>query len=88
MAKDMLEKVRRGEIDRNEARALATNSSEVAIDAQGRINIEQALREYAGITLGEKVIVSGSFDRVEIWQPERHERNIAAGTAQIAGAGA
>lgn len=88
MAKDMLEKVRRGEIDRNEARALATNSSEVTIDAQGRINIEQALREYAGITLGEKVIVSGSFDRVEIWQPERHERNIAAGTAQIAGAGA
>jgi len=85
MAKDMLEKVRRGEIDRNEARALATNSSEVTIDAQGRINIDEKLREYAGLTLNSKVVVSGSFDRVEIWDPSRHERINEQGLAEIAG---
>jgi DNA-binding transcriptional regulator/RsmH inhibitor MraZ len=34
------------------------------------------------------VVVAGSFDRIEIWEPVRHERNISVGTEQIAGAGA
>lgn len=88
MAKDLLEKVRRNEISRNEARAISSRSYEVSIDAQGRINLEQTLRDYAGVVLGEKVIVSGSFDRVEIWEPARYERNMEEGTALIAGAGA
>lgn len=88
VARDMLEKVRKGELDRNAPRALAANSYEVTIDGQGRVNIDEKLREYAGISLNSKVVVSGSFDRVEIWEPERHERNISAGTQQIAGAGA
>jgi MraZ protein len=88
MAKDLLDKVRRNEISRNEARAISSRSYEATIDAQGRINLEQTLRDYAGVVLGEKVIVSGSFDRVEIWEPSRYERNMEEGTALIAGAGA
>jgi DNA-binding transcriptional regulator/RsmH inhibitor MraZ len=84
----MLEKVRSGEMSLNERRALAANTIEVTIDAQGRINIDEKLRSYAGVVLGEKVVVAGSFDRIEIWEPVRHERNISVGTEQIAGAGA
>ena len=88
VALDMLEKVRTGEMTRNEQRAIAANTLEVTIDAQGRVHLDEKLRDYAGVTLGSRVIVSGSFDRVEIWDPARHERNISAGTEQIAGAGA
>ena len=87
VAQEMLEKVRNGEMSLNERRALAANTIEVTIDAQGRINIDEKLRSYAEVVLGEKVVVAGSFDRIEIWEPVRHERNISAGTEQIAGAG-
>jgi len=88
VAEEMLQKVRSGEMDRNEQRALAANTIEVTIDAQGRVNLDEKLREYAGVQLGSRVIVAGSFDRVEIWEPDRHDRNISSGTEQIAGAGA
>jgi len=85
VAQEMLDKVRSGEIDRNQQRALAANTIEVSVDAQGRVNLDEKLREYAGLELNTKVIVAGSFDRVEIWDPTRHERVTAAGTQQIAG---
>lgn len=85
MAAEVIAKVKAGEIARSEQRALAANAIEVTIDAQGRVNLEEKLREYAGVALNSRVIVAGSFDRVEIWDPERHARNIAAGTEQIAG---
>ena len=85
VAQEMLDKVRSGEIDRNQQRALAANTVEVTVDAQGRVNLDEKLREYAGIELNTKVVVAGSFDRVEIWDPSRHDRITAAGTQQIAG---
>lgn len=85
VARDAVEKVRRGEMDRNQQRAIASNTFEVIVDAQGRINIDEKLREYAGLTLNSKVVVSGSFDRVEIWDPSRHERINEQGLADIAG---
>ena len=86
-ARESMEKVRNGEMSLNQQRAQASNTFEVAIDAQGRINIEEKLREYAGLTLNSRVVVSGSFDRVEIWEPERHERVVLLGIEQIAGSG-
>jgi MraZ protein len=86
-ARDSMEKVRNGEMSLNQQRAQASNTFEVAIDAQGRINIEEKLREYAGLTLNSRVVVSGSFDRVEIWDPERHDRVVTMGIEQIAGSG-
>jgi MraZ protein len=85
VAQEMLDKVRSGEIDRNQQRALAANTIEVTVDAQGRVNLDEKLRAYAGLELNTKVVVAGSFDRVEIWDPTRHERVTAAGTQQIAG---
>lgn len=86
LAAEMLAKVSRGEVDRNELRALASNTVEVAVDAQGRVNLEEMFRSYAGLSLGSRVIVTGAFDRVEIWDPARHERIAAEGTEKIAGA--
>lgn len=83
---DIIEKVRRGDLGRNEQRALAHNTFEATIDAQGRVNVEEKLREWAGVTPGSRVIVAGSFDRIEIWEPTRHERNITAGSQRYAGA--
>ena len=86
LAAEMLAKVSRGEVDRNEMRALASNTVEVQVDAQGRVNLEEMFRAYAGLSLGSKVVVTGAFDRVEIWDPNRHERIAAEGTEKIAGA--
>jgi DNA-binding transcriptional regulator/RsmH inhibitor MraZ len=85
VANDVMEKVRRGEMDRKEQRALSSNMVEVSVDAQGRINVDEKLREYAGLELNSRVIVSGSFDRVEIWDPERHQRISDSGTQELAG---
>jgi DNA-binding transcriptional regulator/RsmH inhibitor MraZ len=88
VAHELMQKVRAGEIDRNQQRALAANTLEVTVDAQGRINLDEKLRAYAGLSLSSRVIVAGSLDRVEIWDPERHERITEVGTQQIAGADA
>jgi MraZ protein len=85
VAKDVIEKVRRGEMDRVQQRALAASAVEVVVDAQGRINIDEKLRSYAGLTLDSRVVISGSFDRCEIWDPSRHQRISEAGAEQMAG---
>ncbi len=85
VVRDTLDKVRRGEMDRSHQRALAANTLEVNLDAQGRITLDERMRAYAGLLLNSKVVVAGSFDRVEIWESMRHERMSAVGTEHIAG---
>lgn len=63
------ERVRAGEDGPNILRGLASYSEEVTPDAQGRIIIPALLREFAD--LGPEVVVTGSFDHVEIWNLER-----------------
>lgn len=87
MARETLDKVRRGEIDRNQQRALASNTFEVTVDAQGRVNLDEKLRAYAGLALNSKVVVTGAFDRVEIWEPSRHEAVAGRGIEVLAGNG-
>ena len=88
IGREAVEKVKKGEMSRAEQRALAFNSVEVVIDAQGRINLSEEFRNYAGLTLNSRIVVAGSFDRVEIWDPARYERVALEGTEQIAGADA
>ena len=45
-----------------------SKSSEVPIDAQGRMVIPQMMREYAGI--GKNVVIVGAVDSVEIWDED------------------
>lgn len=86
-AADIAAKVRAGEITRNEARALSISASRVSLDKQGRINIDEPLRQYADLGLSSAVMVSGAgtFDRLEIWSPDRFARVNDEGTGRLAG---
>ncbi|MBI4935857.1 MAG: cell division/cell wall cluster transcriptional repressor MraZ [Actinobacteria bacterium] len=81
----MAARVRNGEISRDVLRALAASASVVALDKQGRVKIDDSLRQYAGLSLAGPVVVAGSFDRLEIWSPDRYARVNAAGTDSMAG---
>jgi transcriptional regulator MraZ len=82
MASDLMDKVKRGEADRDVLRTLAANTFDVAVDGQGRINVESTLRDYANLALGSRVVVSGAIDRVEIWNADAF-----VGVEQRGGAG-
>ncbi len=45
-------------------------AKECTFDRQGRIQIPQALREYAG--LEKDIVIVGMGDKVEIWNQQRH----------------
>lgn len=78
-------RVRSGEVPRNQARALASSATLATLDKQGRINLDEALRTYAGLALGTTVTVAGSFDRLEIWATDRFARVDDDGTEGLAG---
>jgi MraZ protein len=50
------------------ARFMSSGAVEVELDKQGRILVPGYLREYAGLSEGE-VIVVGALNRLEIWAP-------------------
>ena len=79
MAQETLERVKRGELSRNRLRALSANTYQVPIDAQGRVLVDQKLREFAELTLGTRVVVIGAVDRVEIWNAEKFDAVEARG---------
>lgn len=51
------------------ARLMLAGATQVVPDKQGRVNIPEYLREYAG--LSGKVVVAGLYSRVEIWSQEK-----------------
>ncbi len=65
------DKLRNQEAAPNAMRALLANAAEIKVDAQGRIAIPQRLRDYA--ELGSNVVLVGSLDHVEIWNPDTWE---------------
>lgn len=42
-------------------------AEEASLDGQGRISLPKALADYAGI--GERALIIGSMDHIEIWDP-------------------
>jgi MraZ protein len=50
------------------ARFMSSGAVEVVLDKQGRILVPGYLREYAGLSEGEVVVV-GALNRLEIWAP-------------------
>ncbi|MEI6266590.1 MAG: division/cell wall cluster transcriptional repressor MraZ [bacterium] len=53
------------------ARFMLSSAFPVEIDKQGRVNVPQALRSFAGIS--GSTVVTGLGDHVEIWAPEAWE---------------
>ena len=85
MAEQLMEKVERGEVSLQRQRAVSASATLVSVDKQGRVNVDEKLRTYAGLRTEDKVVVTGNFKRIEIWAPERHERINAVGTSELAG---
>jgi MraZ protein len=84
-AAELREDVKRGAATMARQRALAHSATPVAIDRQGRITVDERLREFARMPLSSKVIVTGNIDRVELWS-EAVYREVAERTrAEMAG---
>ena len=54
------------------ARLMLAGAMDVQCDAQGRINLPEYLRKFAG--LKKKVVVAGLFDRLEIWDENKWDK--------------
>ena len=83
--RELLAKVERGELQLNRQRALASSATLATVDKQGRVNIDEKLRAYAGLEIDSQVVVAGNLNRLEIWSPGRWDRVDAEGTDDIAG---
>jgi MraZ protein len=71
--------------ERARARAWSMGSAEVDLDRQGRVAIPAYLREFAGLSEGETVLVHGALNHVELWNPAVWEVHGAAGDAALTG---
>ena len=85
MASDVMQRVRDGEMTLNRQRALAHSATLVTLDKQGRVTIDEKLRTFALLEPGSKVVVSGNFDRAEVWSEELFEHIAASGRGELAG---
>ena len=63
------------------ARAYLMDASTVSVDAQGRVTIPPALMGHAG--LGKEAVLHGQIDRIEIWNPERLQSQVAEAAGRL-----
>jgi transcriptional regulator MraZ len=84
-ALELIEQVKRGEATRDRKRAFSSSAVHATIDKQGRVTIDSRLRDHAGIDPQGKVMVLGSLDQIEIWDPESYRASEEAGQLEIAG---
>jgi MraZ protein len=88
MAEQLMSKVDRGEASRQRQRAVASSATLVTVDKQGRVTVDDRLRTYAGLRTDDKVVVTGNFKVIEIWDPQRYAQINDQGTSDLAGANA
>jgi MraZ protein len=81
---EMLELSRAGDADaRNRARVWSAGASVVEVDRQGRFAIPASARAFAG--LDGDVLVIGSIDHIEIWDPRRFEERVVPAEEYFSG---
>ena len=73
-----------GPLQRNLARIMASGSTDVDIDRQGRLAIPAYLREFALLESG--VLVIGALNRVELWNPVEWETTVLPAEAELTNA--
>jgi MraZ protein len=86
MAEQLMAKVDRGEASRQRRRAVASSATLVTVDKQGRVTVDDRLRQYAGLRTDDRVVVTGNFKLIEIWSPDRFAQINDEGTSDLAGA--
>ena len=83
---EMLELSRSGSADdRNRARVWSSGASVVDVDRQGRFAIPASARGFAD--LDGDVLVIGSIDHIEIWNPRRFEARVIPAEEYFSGSG-
>ena len=82
VAAGMQEKARRGQMERNVVRSFAAGTRSIKPDKQGRVAIPANLRDFAG--LERDVKVTGSINRIEIWDAQRWTEVNQQGEAMLA----
>jgi DNA-binding transcriptional regulator/RsmH inhibitor MraZ len=80
----MIEAVKRGDETIERQRALAHSATVATIDKQGRITVEEKLRDFARIPLSSRVVVAGNLDRVELWSEAVYTEIADRGNAVVA----
>jgi MraZ protein len=83
-AREMIEAVKRGDETITRQRAFAHSATVATVDKQGRITVEEKLREFARIPLSSKVVVTGNLDRVELWSESVYTEISDRANAEIA----
>jgi MraZ protein len=70
---ELAEKITKMPISQSKARAFSrlilAGGMDVEFDQQGRINLPEYLRHYAG--LKKKTVIAGLFNRLEIWDDDK-----------------
>ena len=85
MASELMRQARNKEISLNRQRALAHSAALVTLDKQGRVTLDEKMRTYARVSPSSRVVVSGNFDRAEVWSAELYDQIAAAGRGELAG---
>jgi MraZ protein len=85
-AEALIDDVKAGSSTRARQRAFASSVVTVAPDKQGRIMLDQRLREYAGIGANEPVVVVGVLDCIEVWNPDMFATEESVGRNELSGA--
>lgn len=83
-AAELMGQVARGEVSRQRQRAFAASASLVTIDKQGRVSLDDRLRDYAELSPRTNVTVTGNLDVIELWSPERFRQINDEGTSDLA----
>ena len=71
--------------ERNFSRFILSNAYELSFDSHGRVLLPEALTQFAGLT--SEVVLSGVYDRCEIWDKVAFDKmmnSINAASADIA----
>ena len=49
------------------------------------MTLDEKMRTYARVSPSSRVVVSGNFDRAEVWSAELYDQIAAAGRGELAG---
>lgn len=84
-AREMKEKARGDEQDRDMARVFFAGAGEANPDRQGRVAIPPNLRAFAHLRPEGEVAVIGSFDHLQIWDADMWRERSRSGEQRLAG---
>lgn len=81
MATHLKAQVSQKKADLDHLRAFSSLADEVVPDSQGRMRLAPHLRDLAG--LGDRVVVAGVLERIEVWDPTRWASVFPSGAAKF-----